>query len=210
MIRILVIEDNANIIIPGLRNLFRPERDGISIACSAAHPDEALLKTKMDDFDIILLDLWIEGYLPLDNVKKLSVGFPGKPVIIYTQDNSPVWRRKMMAAGVKGYLIKSASREELKKTFEKVSNGEVCISGSMNADEQHALGSVMDRPDTLLTPAQQRMLDMLTRGMKREEIAAALDLHPSAIDKSFSKLRSQFKCKSNYELIRFLYEHGAL
>jgi DNA-binding NarL/FixJ family response regulator len=118
MIRLLVIEDNANIIVPGLRNLFRPERDGIRIACFASDPDEALLNGKAEDFDVILLDLWIPGFLPTDNLQKLGAGFPHKPVMVYTQDDSPVWRRKMLMAGAKGYLTKSATREELKMAIE--------------------------------------------------------------------------------------------
>jgi DNA-binding CsgD family transcriptional regulator len=54
------------------------------------------------------------------------------------------------------------------------------------------------------------MADMLSSGMKREEIAKTLDLHPSAIDKTFAKLREQFSCRNNYELIRIMVERGVL
>lgn len=210
MIRLLVIEDNANIIIPGLRNLFRPERDSIKITCFAPDPDDALTKINSDDFDIILLDLWIPDFLPLENIKKLTAKFPGKPVIIYTQDDSPVWRRKMLVAGAKAFLSKSATRDDLKTAIIKVSKGEIWFSGAMAEDDQKKLGILLDGQANMLTPVQRRMVDMLTHGQNREEIASSLNLHPSAIDKTFSKLRQKFNCTTNYELIRILLDHGAL
>jgi DNA-binding NarL/FixJ family response regulator len=54
------------------------------------------------------------------------------------------------------------------------------------------------------------MVELLTHGASREEIAATLSIHASAVDKSFAKLRLQFQCKTNYELIRILMDNNLL
>jgi DNA-binding NarL/FixJ family response regulator len=210
MIRLLVIEDNANIIVPGLRNLFRPERDGIQVACVSESTDNAILKNRTDDFDLIILDLWLSNTPPLENLRKLRQGYPGKPILIYTQDDSPVWRRKMLVAGAGAYLTKNTPRDELKMAIVKVAGGELWFTGQISKEDQEAFGVVASKGTGVITPVQRRMAEMLTRGANREEIAKALLVHPSAVDKSFAKLRLQFQCKNNYELIRILMDNALL
>jgi DNA-binding NarL/FixJ family response regulator len=209
-IGLFVIEDNANIIVPGLKNLFRHDRDRISVTGYAKNVEEAMEEADPSQFDLIILDLWIGSTQPLVNLQKVKSHFPGKPVIIYTQDTSPVWRRKMMAAGAKAYIIKDATREEMKQAFEEVAVGKTWVSGRFSDEEQDNLFRIIPAHSVRLSPAQRRMVDLLTLGMKREEIAEQMNLSSAAIDKTFAKLRTQFKVKTNYELVRHLIENGLL
>lgn len=170
-IRLFVIEDNANIIVPGLKNLFRGDRDKICVAGYANNVQEAIETADLTKLDLVILDLWIGETLPLFNLQQVKSHFIGKPVIIYTQDNRPVWRRKMMAAGAKAYIIKDATREEMKQAFEEVAVGKTWVSGRFSDEEQDNFFRIVSAQSAQLSPVQQRMVDLLTRGMKREEIA---------------------------------------
>ncbi len=206
MIRLLVIEDNASIIVAGLRNLFRPERDGIRVEIVAGSAAEAVRKAASPGFDLILLDLWLSNALPMDNFRMLKQAFPGKPVIIYTQDDSPVWRNKMMRAGAGAYIVKNTPRDEFKLAITKVARGSVWHSGPPAADDQPE--AMSERHLVQITPVQRRMAEMLAHGSDRRQIAEALGIHPSAVDKSFAKMRQDFNCKNNYELIRVLTDNS--
>ncbi|MEI6457155.1 MAG: response regulator, partial [bacterium] len=94
MIRLFVIEDHP-VIVTGLRNLFRPSRDGIEVAGSASGLAEALLKATPTGLDIFILDLWLGRSKPVENVRTLRAGFPGKPIVVYTSEISSAWRRKV-------------------------------------------------------------------------------------------------------------------
>jgi DNA-binding NarL/FixJ family response regulator len=210
MIRLLVVEDNANIIVPGLRSLLRPERDGIHVACVAESADEALRKGNPDEFDMIILDLWLSVSQPLDNLLKLQHQFKGKPILVYTQDDSPVWRNKMLNAGASAYLTKNTPRDELKSAIVKVSRGDMMFIGQGSSPIRNTPEVRPGTFATKLSPVQRRMVELLTHGASREEIAATLSIHASAVDKSFAKLRLQFQCKTNYELIRILMDNNLL
>jgi DNA-binding NarL/FixJ family response regulator len=71
-IRILLIEDDHEIILPGLSSRFRPSRDHIEFIGSTGTVDEAVRKFKASAFDIIFLDLYIPGSFPLDNIPMLN------------------------------------------------------------------------------------------------------------------------------------------
>jgi len=140
MIRLFTIEDHP-VIITGLRNTFRPSRDQIEIIGSANSVDEAVTKADPDTFDIFLLDLWIPGYHPLQNVKKLKENFPGKPVVMFTSEDSTVWQRKMFEAGAMAYLLKNAEKIEIKATLEKVSHGMTVFSGMIEPEREQIFRS---------------------------------------------------------------------
>ena len=108
MIRLFVIEDHP-VIVTGLKNLFRPSRDDIEITGNAYNVDDAILKADADSFDIFLLDLWLPDAHPLMNVKKLKEKFHGKPIVIFTSEDSSSWQRKMFEGGVMAYLLKSTN-----------------------------------------------------------------------------------------------------
>jgi DNA-binding NarL/FixJ family response regulator len=119
MIRILSIEDHW-MVVDGLRARFRGDRDDISIACSAGTMDIALA-TDPVLFDLILLDLLIPGTEPTENVRKLKIVFPGKPIVVLTSEERTVWEVQMCKAGVHAYLTKGDQRKSLKEVIKRVS-----------------------------------------------------------------------------------------
>jgi DNA-binding NarL/FixJ family response regulator len=210
MIRLYLIEDNANIIVPGMRSHFRGDRDGIKVSGYSVSVAVALRDADPETFDIIVLDLWLPDSDPVQNVKKLSLQFPGKPIIIYTQDDDRVWRKKMLQAGVKAYLLKDCSRDDLKIAFKKVFAGETFICGNFKEEEQETIIKSINTGKMELTPVQQEMVDLLTKGLKREEIASKMSLSTAGVDKIFTRLRHKYTAKTNYELIRILMERGLI
>lgn len=127
MIRILAIEDHL-VALNGLQYMFRPARDGIEIACTASSAEGALRTAKEDRFDLILLDLWLGGTDPVRNIIALQERFPGKPVVIFTLEKDLHWQRIMYEAGARGYILKSANKQEIQTILARVAGGENVLS----------------------------------------------------------------------------------
>ena len=94
MIRLLVIEDHP-VAITGLRNMFRPLRDGIEISSFESSIDKVISDVSADDFDIIILDLYLFKTDPLMNVHKLRDHFPDKPVVIFNVNLANFLKRSL-------------------------------------------------------------------------------------------------------------------
>ena len=124
MIRLICIEDHS-LIVEGLQRRFRPSRDGIQIVQSFINVDEAINRADPDAFDLIMLDLWLPGSQPVENVKKLINSFPGKPIVVLTMEDTSFWKKQMQDAGVSAYLTKNADKAVIKRTLLRVSGGEV-------------------------------------------------------------------------------------
>lgn len=210
MIRLFIIEDHP-IIVTGLRNMFRPSREGIEIYGSAFSADEAVQTADPEAFDIIMLDLWLPSSTPLENMKKLKEKFPDKPVVMFTSEESSAWQRKMFDAGANAYLIKTAEKNEIKLTLEKVAMGMTVFAGVMEQDYlKKKLRPEIASARHFLTPNQLEIAIMLSNGVTQRKIADSKGTSISNIEKTFKHMRETFDAKTNAELIKILLEQGII
>ena len=209
MIRLFTIEDHP-IIITGLRNTFRPARDGIEIIGSANNVDEAIATADPSSFDVLLLDLWIPGYHPLQNMKKIKEHFPGKPIVIFTSEDSTLWQRKMFEAGAIAYLLKSSERNEIRQTLEKVFQGLTVFTGMIEPDREQAFRSGFADPRFILTPNQKEYVIFLSNGLTQQEIAEKKNLSLSTVEKTIKIIREKCGARNNTELVKILFERGVI
>lgn len=203
MIKLFIIEDHP-VIVSGLRNMFRPSRDEIEITVTATSLNEALMRSPLADFNIILLDLWLPDGDPEDNFKTLVNKFSGKPVVVYTSEQSFRWQQKMFKAGVAAYLIKNADKTTIKSTLEKVHHGEIVYSHTI--EQYHAKKELLESGNQPagLTPDQQKVTSYLMEGLSLKQIADKQGRSVSAIEKMLKQLRLRFDANTNVELLKIL------
>ena len=209
MIRLFVIEDHP-VIVTGLKNLFRPSRDDIEIVDSANSVDEALNKADPATFDVFFLDLWLPNAHPQLNVKRIKDKFHGKPIVIFTSEESSTWQRKMFEAGVMAYLNKSSSKFEIKSTLEKIVKGQIVFSGTVEPDYEKKLAFVLAGETFSLTPNQQEHVILLSKGWSQQQIADEKKISVSTVEKTLKLVRDKCEAKNNTEMIRILFEKGVI
>ena len=209
MIRLFTVEDHP-VIITGLKNLFRPSRDEIEVVGCAASVDDAIQKADPTAFDIFMLDLWIPSSHPLPNVKKLRENFPGKPIVMFTSEDSSVWQKKMFEAGVMAYLLKSSEKSEIRSTLEKVSRGLTVFTGMIEDKEAEKFRSALTDPNYILTPNHKELVIMLSKGLSQQQIAENKGTSISTVEKTLKHVRDRCDARNNAELVRILLERGVL
>jgi len=209
MIRLFTIEDHP-VIITGLRNTFRPSRDGIEIIGSAGNIDEAIATADPSLFDVFLLDLWIPGYQPLQNIKKIREHFPGKPIVMFTSEDSTLWQRKMFEAGAMAYLLKNAEKNEIRLTLEKVFQGMTVFTGMIEPEREQTFRAGFADPKYILTPNQKEYVVFLSNGLTQQEIAEKKSLSISTVEKTIKNIREKCNARNNAELVKILIERGII
>jgi DNA-binding NarL/FixJ family response regulator len=207
MVKLFIIEDHEMIIVSGFKNIFRPSRDQIEIAGSAPNIHTALSASILASSDLIILDLWIPREDPVESVKMLRERHPGIPVIIYTSEELPIWQWKMMEAGVKGYVNKSCSREDLKLALMHVINGGTWFTGPMPEKDIEHKSQHKDESFQSVSPIEKQIIELLVHGEHLYEIAMKLNTTTAKIDKTLAGLRNKFKCQTTVELVKLLSDH---
>lgn len=86
---------------------------------------------------------------------------------------------RLLQAGAKGIMRKCARPEQLISCFEAVANGNTWMDDSLFR------GSGLRIPESNLrselTPREQQVLELVERGMRNKEIAAALGIRPGTV-----------------------------
>ena len=209
MIRLLVIEDHP-VAVTGLRNMFRPVRDGIEISIFENSIEKVISNVNAEYFDLIVLDLYLFNTDPLDNLYRLRSHFPGKPVVIFTSEESEDWQRKMFNAGVKAYIFKSASRKEILGVIVKVYEGKIVFSDFILQQDIDQIAEMVGKGILTVTKNQQIILQYISQGMTYKAIAAIKNTTESSIEKTMIHLRRKYGAHNNAELISILRDRKVL
>lgn len=208
--RLFVIDNHETIIVSGLHQLFRPVRDQIEITGSANNVQNALQSDLIALCDIIILDLWIPGERPLENVKLLKEYFPVKPILVYSSEDSSEWIRKMIVAGVKGYVTKEALRTDLKSAILSLAAGGAWFTKSLEKADLEMINHEVKENYVPLSPVQKKILTSLINGKSQKEIAKNLNTRERNIEKNLSTLRTRFSAKTTVELIKILIDKAII
>lgn len=203
MINIFIIEDHP-VIVSGLKKMFHLSIDGIKITGDSNTVDELIARKDEYEIDILLLDLYLPGSRADENVKKLKSALPGKPIVIYTSEDSDVWKKKMFGLGVHAYITKNAQKEEIKFILNKAAQGEYTVS--MKSEITANIHTASDNP--IFTPNQVELLKLLCDVKKQEKIAKIKGTTVSNIEKTLKLMRKNIGVRSNLELVKYCVENG--
>ncbi len=108
--RILIIDDDRAFRV-GTGALLADEGYEVTAAGSG---NEGLERLRGDQFDMVLLDLRMEGRTVLSVLEELRQAGNDVPVLMLTGRDDPAARRACMAAGAAGFLAKPLVVEDLR------------------------------------------------------------------------------------------------
>jgi DNA-binding NarL/FixJ family response regulator len=128
-IRILVVDDHP-IVRQGLRSLLTAYSD-LQIVAEAGAPQQAVAAAVRSKPDVVLLDVRLPGATGVEVARQLQAVCPTANVILLTSYDDDEYLRGALDAGVRGYLLKSASDDMIVWSIRAVYRGERLISPEM-------------------------------------------------------------------------------
>ncbi|MGA9348090.1 MAG: response regulator transcription factor [Anaerolineae bacterium] len=111
IVRTLIVDDDASFR-RRVKELLLSEPD-IEVIGEAADGQEALLKTRELQPDLVLMDVRMPGTNGIDATRQLKDEMPELRVIILTIFDMQEYREAAMASGASGYVVKKSLIEEL-------------------------------------------------------------------------------------------------
>ena len=132
---------------------------------------------------LILMDLGLPGMNGIDGIRSIRQRSPSIPVVMLTvhQSNDRIF--EAICAGASGYLLKSATGEEILRGLENVLDGGAAINSQI-ARRVLDMFSRMASPqsDYGLSDRERQILHQLVEGRTKVQIAEQLFLSPHTID----------------------------
>lgn len=161
-----------------------------------------LLKYEINVPDIILLDINMPGINGVEVAKWIFENRKGIKVLALTMeedDNSVI---QMLQYGVKGYLLKSISSEELHMALEQVVKYGYyytpIITGNIHKQIEK---KILDNQVPELSPREKELLKYLCTDLSYAEISKQIFLSESTIDTYRARLFEKFDVKNRIGLV---------
>jgi two-component system NarL family response regulator len=197
-IRVLVADDH-HVVRSGIAASIGLE-DDLAVVAEADSGEQAIEKFRASQPDVVLMDLRLPGINGIEATAALIKEAPGARVIMFTTFEGEEDIYRALQAGARGYLLKSAPREELLRAIRSVAAGERYLPPAL----AHRLAERMASEE--LSPRELEVLQLIGRGRSNKEIGSALGITEDTVKRHitnlFAKLRVLDRTQATTEAIR--------
>lgn len=206
----IIIADDHTLFRKGLSSIMG-RVGGVQVVGEAATGPEAIEKTRELVPDVVLMDIKMPGLNGIEATRQILQENPQIGVVLVTMYDDPESVFEGMRAGAKGYVLKEAQPEELKRAIEAAFNGEVLMNPAvaaklLNGFDTSSPARVTGIPYERLTPREYEVLKLAARGMNNREIAGRLVLSEKTvknhINSIFSKLQVNDRTRAIVQAVR--------
>lgn len=207
MINVFIVDDHP-VVVEGLKSVIE-RLAGLRVSGVAYNAVDAVGLLKRIPTDVLLLDINLPDISGIDLCKKLRKEFPDIRVLGISTFSERSYISRMIENGALGYLIKSASPEEIAEAIDSAMKGKLYMSLNM----EHLLRPIAVVPsDNVpeLTRREKEVLQLIAEGLTNNQIAAKLFVSPSTVDTHRKNMITKMEVSNTAALIRFAMEHGLI
>jgi len=208
-IRVLLADDHA-VLRAGLKLLINAQAD-LDVVGEATNAQEALLRARELQPDVLSLDLTMPGGGELRLIEQLREPCPATRVLVLTMHDDPAYLRVALAAGAYGYVVKTAADLELLAALRAVAEGRTFVdlessSGRVAAGEWRGAAAA----GGILSSRESEVLAYVAQGHTNQAIADRLALSVKTIETYRARLLEKLGLRTRADLIRYALESGLL
>jgi two-component system, NarL family, invasion response regulator UvrY len=202
MIKIIIADDHP-IVRAGMKQIISEASD-LKVADEASDGHKLLNKTRMDHFDVVILDITMPRMDGLDVLKQLKIEKPKLPVIVLSIHPEDQYALRVLKAGASGYVTKASAPDELINAIRKVYRGGKYISPAIAEKLAFQLDAdFKEMPHETLSDREYQVLCLLASGKTVTEMADELALSVKTISTYRARILEKMDMKNNAELIHY-------
>ncbi len=215
-IKVVIIEDHA-LMREGIKAIVSRD-EKIKVIGESDNVDDGYDVVLKCNPDILLLDIALHGSSGLVLAKRLLTAKPDLLIIIITAYSKIDYILEAVESGVKGYILKESSPENLAEAIEKVYAGEIYIDSYIS---NKVIKSLITKNDveiaednksaySKLSLREQQILKLLIDGVPIKDIAEELFISSKTVENHKASIMVKLKCKNMTELIRYAISIGLI
>ena len=207
-IRVLVVDDH-----PVWRDGVRSDLEGAGVASvvgEASDGGEAIELARSEMPDVVIMDLNLPTVKGSEATRRIVEESPHVRVLVLSASGEEADVLDAVKAGARGYLLKSATSEEIVDAVRRVHGGEPVFTPSLAGlvlDEFQRLASRdPDEPD--LTARENEVLRLVAKGYTYREIGEKLFISVKTVQNHVQNILTKLQLRRRYELMRYAIQKG--
>jgi two-component system invasion response regulator UvrY len=207
--KILIIDDHT-VVRDGIKRILN-EQPVAAVFGEASTTQEALKLVREEEWDLVVLDISLQGGNGLDALKEMKKIYPKLSVLILSMHSEEQYARRAFKSGAAGYMTKDSPRTEIVKAVNKVMGGERYVSPALAEKLIVSMEGNDDRPlHEALSDREFEVMRLIASGKTLKEIAEFLSLSDKSISTYRTRILEKMKMKTNAELIRYVIENALI
>ena len=208
MTRVMVVDDHPMWREGVARDL---TEGGFEVVATAGDGAEAVRRAPAARPDVVVLDLQLPVLSGVEVTRALLALQPAPRVLVLSASGEHADVLEAVKAGATGYLVKSASREELFEAVTRTAAGEAVFTPGLAGlvlGEYRRLSSAT-APDTpRLTERETEVLRLVAKGLSYKQIAQRLVLSHRTVQNHVQNTLNKLQLHNRVELVRYAIAQG--
>ncbi len=211
-INIILIEDN-----PEYRRAIRLGLDRvreISLVAQFGNAEQALRALQTDiqlaSSDVVLLDLNLPKLSGLNTIEWVQKYAPSLKILVLTQSYDKQNVLTALERGASGYLLKSSTIKQIRDGILQVIEGDLPLDAKVTGHVIANMHKTIPSTNALLTTRELEILELLSRGKIKKEIAGSLKISEHTVITHVRHIYDKFEVINAPSAISKAYEMGIL
>ena len=206
-IRVLIADDHE-VVRHGIRALLETE-PGWTVCAEAADGRAAVELAAKTAPDVAILDVSMPELNGFEAARQIRKARPSCEILMLTMHESEDVLREALAAGARGYVLKSDGARTLKaavdalrqhKSFLTPAAADMVLADYRRRDDPQARREV---PRLQLTPREREVVQLLAEGQSTKGVARTLGISAKTADTHRTNVMRKLHLHSQSELVRY-------
>ncbi|MFZ4152735.1 response regulator [Streptomyces pseudogriseolus] len=214
-IRVMVVDDHPMWRDAVARDL---SESGFEVVATAGDGEQAVRRAKAAAPDVLVLDLNLPAKPGVQVCKEVVAADPTVRVLVLSASGEHADVLEAVKSGATGYLLKSASTEELRDAVRRTAEGDPVFTPGLAglvlgeyrrlASEPAAPAGGEEHKAPRLTERETEVLRLVAKGLSYKQIAERLVISHRTVQNHVQNTLGKLQLHNRVELVRYAIERG--
>jgi len=200
-VRILIADDHE-IVRSGLRK-FVEAHPRWTLVGEAANGKEAVTKALQTKPDVAILDYALPLMNGIEATRQIRARLPGTEVLIFTMHDSDAIIGELLAAGARGFLLKSDTEKHLVPAIDALAGHKPFFTSKVSEALLTAFIKHPEHANFVLTPRERGVVQLIAEGYSNKQVAQLLNISVKTVETHRAAVMRKLNLASSAALVRY-------
>ena len=160
--------------------------------------------------DVMVMDLSMPGMGGLEGIRRILMRYEKAKILVLSMHEDLSFANQALKLGAKGYLTKNTLADDLVKSIETVTQGDVFLSDEIA--KKMAMQSISGNQDPVheLSAREFEIFRLLAEGLDIDAIASTLNISSKTVSNYQTMIKQKLNINTPIELIRYAIKEGVI
>ena len=160
--------------------------------------------------DVMVMDLSMPGMGGLESIRRILMRYEKAKILVLSMHEDLSFANQALKLGAKGYLTKNTVADDLVKSIETVTQGDVFLSDEIA--KKMAMQSISGNQDPVheLSAREFEIFRLLAEGFDIDAIASTLNISSKTVSNYQTMIKQKLNINTPIELIRYAIKVGVI